>query len=73
MGTYLKLTLGIILIAFGIIGSNFLIPHRLGHSFSSMKEVYLVVAILGISFLAGFRILYKALKELNKKKEENSN
>ncbi len=72
MNSHLKLTLGIVLIAFGIIGSNFLIPHRLGSSFSSMKEVYLVVAILGVSFLAGFYLLYNSIKEINKKNEENS-
>ena len=72
MNAHLKLALGIILIAFGIIGSNFLIPRRLGPSFSSMKEVYLVVAILGISFLAGFYLLYNSIKAINKKKEENT-
>lgn len=72
MNAHLKLAIGIILIAFGIIGSDLLIPRRLGATFSSMKEVYLVVAILGISFLAGFYLLYNSIKAINRKKEENT-
>jgi uncharacterized protein YneF (UPF0154 family) len=72
MNAYLKLTLGILLMAFAIIGANFFIPHKLNSSVSSMKEVYLIVVILGASFLTGFYFLYKSLKEINKKKEINS-
>src|ERR1700685_3759264 len=46
MNAYLKLTLGILLIAFAIIGSNFFIPHKLNSSVSTMKEVYFIVIIL---------------------------
>jgi len=67
MNAYLKLTIGILLIVFAIIGANFFIPHKLNSSFSSMKEIYLIVAILGLSFLVGFYFLYKSLKEINKK------
>jgi len=67
MNAYLKLTISILLIAFAIIGANFFIPHKLGSSVSSMKEVYLIVAIIGVSFLAGFYFLYNSIKEINKK------
>jgi hypothetical protein len=67
MNAYLKLTISILLIAFAIIGANFFIPHKLSSSVSSMKEVYLIVAIIGVSFLAGFYFLYNSIKEINKK------
>jgi hypothetical protein len=72
MNAYLKLTISILLIAFAIIGANFFIPHKLNSSVSSMKEVYLIVAIIGVSFLAGFYFLYNSIKEINKKKEINT-
>jgi hypothetical protein len=71
MNPYLKLTIGILLIAFAMIGAN-IMPHKLGSSLSSMKEVYFMVAILGVSFFAGFYFIYKSLKEISKKKELNS-
>ena len=71
MNAYLKLTIGILLIASALIGANFFIPHKFGSSFSSKKEVYFVVAIIGLSFFAGFYFLYNALKAINKKNEEN--
>jgi hypothetical protein len=72
MNAYLKLTIGILLIAFAIIGANFFVPHKSGSSFSSMKQVYFVVAIIGVSFLGGFYLLYNAIKSINKEKEEKS-
>ena len=72
MNAYLKLTISILLIAFAIVGANFFIPRKFSSSISSMKEVYFIVAIVGVSFLAGFYLLYKSLKEINKKKEINS-
>jgi hypothetical protein len=72
MNAYLKLTIGIFLILSAIIGANFFVPHKYGSSFTSMKEVYFVVAIIGVSFLGGFYLLYNAIKAINKKREENS-
>ena len=72
MNPYLKLAIGILLIAFAIIGANFFVPHKFGSSFSSMKQVYFVVAIIGVSFLGGFYLLYNAIKAINKEREENS-
>ena len=68
MNAYLKLTISLLLIAFGIIGANFLIPHRLNSSFKSMKDVWFVVAIVGVAFLAGFYFLLNSINQINKKK-----
>ena len=72
MNPYLKLTIAILLILVAIIGANFFIPHKTGSSFSSKRDIYIIVAVLGVSFLAGFYFLYNSLKEINKKKEMNS-
>lgn len=72
MNAYVKLTVSILLIVFALIGANFFIPHKFSSSVSSMKQVYFVVAIVGVSFLGGFYLLYNAIKAINKKREENS-
>jgi hypothetical protein len=72
MNAYLKLTIGILLVAIAIIGANIFLPHKSGSSFSSRKEIYFIVGIVGLSFLAGFYFIYNSLKEINKKKEIDS-
>jgi len=69
MNTYLKLTIGILLVALAIIGANFLIPHKFNSLFSSKKDVYFIVAIVGVAFLAGFYFVSNSIKEINKKSE----
>ena len=69
MNPYLKLTISLLLIAFGIMGANYFIPHRLNSSFKTMKDVWFIVAIVGVSFLTGFYFLFNSINEINKKKE----
>jgi drug/metabolite transporter (DMT)-like permease len=72
MRTKLRLTIGILLMVSAIIGANFLIPHKPHSSFSSKKDIYIIVGILMVAFLAGFYFVYKSLSEIDKKKEMNS-
>ena len=65
MRTNLKLTAGILLVAFAIIGAKYLIPHNPGSPVSSKKQLYLIIGVLALSFLGGFYFVFQSLKKIN--------